>query len=162
MKKLAVLIAASLAALVAAAVALASSWTIATGHTSLGTVLASSNGHTLYLYEGDSGSHLGCSGQCLSFWPPLMQTGKVTVGGGAKSADVGSVKRGSGKQVTYNGHPLYWYAGDKKAGQTGGQGVKLAGRYWYAVSPSGTAMTSSVTTTSTTSSGSGGSTSPGW
>jgi len=130
MKKLAVLIAVPGAALVASAVAIAASATIGTGHTSLGTVLVSWNGHTLYLYEGDSGSHLGCNGKCLGFWPPLMATGNITVSGGLKAAEVGTVARGSGKQVTYNGHPLYWFYKDRKAGQANGEGALLNGSYW--------------------------------
>jgi len=145
MKKLAILITVPIAAFAAAAVALAATVTIGTAHTSLGTVLVSSpNGHTLYLYEGDSGSHLGCTGGCLKFWPPVPGAAKVKVSGGAKAADIGSVKRGSGKQLTYKGHPLYWFAGDKKAGQVKGQGLVLKGKYWYAVSPSGSAMTASA------------------
>ena len=161
MKKLTVLSAVSTAALAAAAIAMASSMaTIHTAHTKIGTVLVSSNGHTLYLLQGDSAPHFECTGKCLAFWPPLMATGKVTVAGGANASLVGTVKRGSGKQVTYKGHPLYWFANDSKAGQTNGEGIELSGKYWWALGPSGAPVTTAKKSTAPSSSG-GGSNS-GW
>ncbi len=158
MKKLTVLIAVSTAALAAAAIAMASSTvTIRTAHTSIGTVLVSSNGHTLYLLQGDSAKHDECTAACLGFWPPLMATGKVTVGGGANASLVGTVKRGSGKQVTYKGHPLYWFYKDAKSGQTNGQGVVSDGKHWWALSPSGAPVTTAEKSAATSSSGGGSS-----
>lgn len=162
-QKLAVAFAVPVAALgAAAAMAIAAATTVSTGKTSLGTVLTSSNGHTLYLYEGDSGKHLGCAGKCLGFWPPVpAPSGKASASGGAKASLLGSVSRGSTKQLTYKGHPLYWFYKDKKAGQTNGQGLILNGKYWYAVSTSGAAMIASAKST-TSSSGGSTSTSTGW
>jgi predicted lipoprotein with Yx(FWY)xxD motif len=168
MKRLTVLIAVSVAALAAAAMALASSTaTVTIAHTKLGTVLVSSNGHALYLLQGDSGAHFECTGACLGYWPPLMATGKITVAGGAKASLAGTVKRGSGKQVTYKGHPLYWFYKDNKAGQTNGQGVETNNKYWWAVSSSGAAVTGAAKSSSgggqgSSSSSSGGGSSPGW
>jgi predicted lipoprotein with Yx(FWY)xxD motif len=146
---------------VAATGALGSSKTVVrSGHTSLGSVLVNAKGLTLYLYGGDSASHLGCTGACTRTWPPLP--GPATATGAAKASAIGTVKRGSGTQVTYDGHPLYTFAGDSKAGQTGGEGITLAGKKWYAVSPSGAAMTaSSKGSSGSGSSGSGSSSSGG-
>ena len=131
---------------------------VGTAHTSLGTLLVSkSNGRTLYLFEGDSKSRLGCSGSCLKDWPPL-EAAKASAAGSANAGKLGLVARGSSRQVTYNGHPLYYFAGDTKAGQTNGQGLKLHGYLWYVVSPSGGAMTAAATSGS---SGGSGST-PAW
>ena len=155
MKKTAVLLAVLVSA-AAASTALGSAKTVvATHHTSLGTVLANAKGLTLYLYEGDSGKHLGCSGSCLSSWIPLSGTASATAP--AKAGALGTVKRGSGTQVTYDGHPLYAFVGDTKAGETSGEGLVLSGKKWYAVSPSGAAMTatSKGSSSSSTSSGSG-------
>jgi len=160
MKKLAVALAVIVSA-AAATTALGSAKTVVgTGHTSLGTVLVNARGLTLYLYEGDSATHLGCTAGCLSSWIPV--TGSASARAAAKAADLGSEKRGSGTQVTYDGHPLYTFVGDTKAAETSGEGLVLSGKKWYAVSPSGAAMTASSkgstsTSSSTSSSSSGGS-----
>jgi predicted lipoprotein with Yx(FWY)xxD motif len=104
----------------------------------LGTILLDSNGRTLYLFRKDAGSKSTCFGACASAWPPLRATGKPTVSGEANAALIGTSTRSDGKpQVTYNGHPLYLYAGDEKAGDTRGQGLTDFGASWYALSPAG-------------------------
>lgn len=159
MKKLAALLAVSIATIGAGTAIAGSTPWVKTGKTSLGTVLTNVSGRTLYLYEGDTSSKFGCSGSCLKDWPPLTASGKPLSSGGAKTAALGTTKRGSGKQVTYNGHPVYTFAGDTKAGQTGGEGLKLNGKLWYAISPTGIAMTASKGPSSSTG---GGSTGSGW
>src|SRR3954453_7370568 len=85
----------------------------------LGKILVDSRGRTLYLFKKDSGTKSACFGMCATFWPPLRATGKPSVGSGARAALLGTAKRSDGKpQVTYNGHPLYTFAMDKKAGET--------------------------------------------
>jgi predicted lipoprotein with Yx(FWY)xxD motif len=101
---------------------------------SLGTVLASSAGHTLYLYTPDGTGSPTCTGSCASTWPPLMTAGKPIAGKGVKKALLGTVKRGKKLQVKYNGHPLYRYTGDSKAGQANGEG---ADGIWFAIDASG-------------------------
>ena len=104
----------------------------------LGKILVDSKGRTLYLFKKDSGTKSACSGACASAWPPLRANGKPTVGGGANASLVGTTTRSDGKpQVTYNGHPLYLYAGDQKAGDTNGQGLTAFGAGWYALTPAG-------------------------
>ena len=107
--------------------------------TSLGKVLATSTGFTLYLYTGDRRNKSTCSGYCSSLWPPLTTKGKPQAGPGVKQSLLGTTRRPNGKrQVTYNGHPLYRYTSDKKPGQTSGQGY---GQIWYAVSAAGKKVT---------------------
>ncbi len=154
MKKLAVALAVIVSAAGATAALGSAKTVVGTGHTSLGTVLVNAKGLTLYLYEGDTATHLGCTGGCLSSWIPV--TGSASARGAAKAADLGSVKRGSGTQVTYAGHPLYTFVGDTKAGETSGEGLVLSGKKWYAVSPSGAAMTASSKGSSGSSSTSSG------
>ena len=80
------------------------------------------------------------------------------MGGGAKASLVGTTKRSDGKpQVTYNGHPLYLFQGDKKPGDTNGQGITAFGAAWFGVSPAGKQITrqASNTTVGTSSSGGG-------
>ena len=58
------------------------------------------------------------------------------------ASKVGTTRRSDGtEQVTYDGHPLYLYVGDQKAGDTNGQGVNAFGALWYALSPSGGTVT---------------------
>ena len=139
-------IAGAVGALVAAVLLLAPSTyaaqnkaaSVSTAKTSLGRVLVNSSGRTLYLFEKDRNGKSACSGQCASYWPPLITTGKPRVAGGAKASLIGTTRRADGRlQVTYNHHPLYTFAQDKKAGQTKGEGVDFFGAEWYVVSPAG-------------------------
>ena len=130
--------------------------------TSLGSTLVASNGNTLYMFAHDTGTKSTCSGMCATYWPPLVTTGKPKAGSGAHAALLGTTHRADGKlQVTYHGHPLYFFANDKKAGATSGEGVKAFGAKWFALSPAGVKivpapMTTTTTTTTTTTGGGGG------
>jgi predicted lipoprotein with Yx(FWY)xxD motif len=104
----------------------------------LGTVLIDSSGRTLYMFQKDTGTKSACFGACASAWPPLRASGKPTVGSGANASMVGTTPRSDGKpQVTYNGHPVYLFSGDKSPGDTNGEGVSAFGGSWFALSPSG-------------------------
>ena len=112
--------------------------TVSTAKTSLGRVLVNSNGRTLYLFAKDRNGKSACSGQCATFWPPLVTSGKPRVIGGLRASLIGTTKRADGRlQVTYNHHPLYTFVKDKKAGQTNGEGVDAFGAEWYVVSTAG-------------------------
>jgi len=112
---------------------------VSTAKTNLGRIIVKSNGRTLYLFGKDRNGKSACSGQCASFWPPLITSGKPRVTNGARASLVGTTKRADGRlQVTYNHHPLYTFAKDTKAGQTNGEGVNAFGAVWNAVSPAGT------------------------
>jgi predicted lipoprotein with Yx(FWY)xxD motif len=100
---------------------------------------SSSRGRTLYLFAKDMGTTSACSAACATAWPPLRASGKPVAGSGVKSSLLGTTKRSDGNpQVTYNGHPLYLYVGDQKAGDTNGQDVNAFGARWYALTASGT------------------------
>jgi predicted lipoprotein with Yx(FWY)xxD motif len=118
---------------------------ITTEHTPLGTILAAGPKHlTVYLFAADTGSTSTCSGACAQVWPPVTTTGAPKAAGEAVAADLGTTTRSEGaKQVTYKGHPLYWYVSDSKAGETTGQGVQSFGAAWWALSPSGSKITGS-------------------
>ena len=106
------------------------------GH--LGKVLTNGHGQTLYLFEKDKHGKSACNGQCAAGWPPALTTGKPIAGKGVSSSKLGTTKRKDGKlQVTYNGHPLYAYIGDSKAGQAKGEGSKAFGAEWYVVNAKG-------------------------
>jgi predicted lipoprotein with Yx(FWY)xxD motif len=111
---------------------------VTTGKTGLGRILVSSSGRTLYLFGKDRNGKSACTGQCATFWPPLIAKSKPRAAGGAKASLLGTTKRSDGRlQVTYNHHPLYMFAQDKKRGQTNGEGVNAFGGTWNVVSPAG-------------------------
>jgi predicted lipoprotein with Yx(FWY)xxD motif len=111
---------------------------VSTAKTSLGRILVTSNGRTLYLFEKDRNGKSACSGQCAVFWPPLITSGKPIVTGGARASLIGTTRRADGRlQVTYNHHPLYTFVKDTKAGQTNGEGVNAFGAGWDAMTPAG-------------------------
>ena len=147
------------AALASAGVALGSSahassasTTVSAKKTSLGTILVTSSGKTLYVDKADKPPHFACTGGCQSIWPPLKANGTLKATGGAMAADLGKVKGPGGEQVTYKGHPLYTFVSDSKSNPTSGEGQNG----FFVVSPTGSMITKS------TKASSGGSTSPGW
>jgi len=132
---------------------------ITTVSSSAGTFLATSSGHAVYLWSKDGDGMSACTGACTGAWPPVTTTGQVTASGGAKSSDLGTITRPDGtKQVTYDGHPLYFFSGDSGPGMASGQGNDGFGAKWWLVSPSGSDVTSAVT--AFTKSGSGTSPAP--
>lgn len=109
--------------------------TVGTKKGVLGQFITDQNGLTLYFFEDDSSSASACTGTCAKTWPPLTTTSKAGVGGVADTTELGTITRSDGtQQVTYAGHPLYYYSGDTKAGQTNGEGV---GGKWFELAPSG-------------------------
>ena len=90
--------------------------TVASKTGSLGTYLTDGSGKSVYVYTPDTSSTSTCYGQCVAEWPALLTTGAATAGAGADASMLGTTKRTDGTtQVTYNSHPLYYFAGDKAA-----------------------------------------------
>ena len=116
----------------------ASAVTVKAVSSPLGTILVDQDGKTLYLFEADSQNKSNCSGGCLTLWPPVMANGKATAGSGVTAGMIGTATGSS--QVTYAGHPVYWFSGDTKAGDTNGEGLDDFGGEWYAISPAGKAV----------------------
>jgi predicted lipoprotein with Yx(FWY)xxD motif len=109
-----------------------------TRHGKIGTFLVDGSGRTLYLFQKDKTPKSKCSDDCATAWPPLLTSGKPKVSGGVRKSLLGTSKRSDGTtQVTYNGHPLYTFSQDQKAGDTKGQGVSAFGAKWYAVTSAG-------------------------
>jgi predicted lipoprotein with Yx(FWY)xxD motif len=106
--------------------------------TSHGRILVDTAGRTLYLFEADKANMSNCSSSCLSVWPALTAHVKPHARSGASASKIGTISVAHGKrQVTYAGHPLYYYVGDRKPGQTNGQGLNQFGAKWYVLSPGG-------------------------
>ena len=133
----------ALSALLAASALAAGALHLATSsNPTLGkTVLVNPAGRTLYTLSDESSGHLLCtSKQCLALWPPLTvgsKTAKVTMPSSVHGK-LGTVKRADGAwQVTLGGRPVYRYHGDTAAGQAHGEGLRLAGGVWHAVTAAG-------------------------
>src|SRR3954451_24036117 len=129
-------------ALATAALASTSKPTVSLHKTAVGTALVAANGRTVYLLTADHGKKSACYGQCATVWPPLIAT-KPTVGAGLKASKLATTKRRDGKlQVTYGGHPLYYFIQDKESGDVHGQGIVHFGGTWWVVSAAGAKITS--------------------
>jgi predicted lipoprotein with Yx(FWY)xxD motif len=114
------------------------------------TVLTSSKGFTLYSFAPDTSTKSNCNGTCAQNWPPVK--GPATASG--VTGTFGTIKRSDGSvQATFDGHPLYAFAGDTAPGQNKGNGLNAAGGLWHEITTSGTAPAGS----STSGSGGGGS-----
>jgi predicted lipoprotein with Yx(FWY)xxD motif len=119
---------------------------ITTAKSSAGTFLTSSSGRAIYLWVKDTGDMSNCNGACAGAWPPVTTTGTATASGSAKASDIGTITRSDGtKQVTYDGHPLYFFSGDSGAGTATGQGSDGFGAKWWLVAPTGSDVTAAVT-----------------
>jgi predicted lipoprotein with Yx(FWY)xxD motif len=111
------------------------------------TVLTSANGFTLYSFAPDTPTTSNCNGTCAQNWPPV--TGPTTAAG--VTGTFGTIKRSDGSvQATFDGHPLYTFAGDTAPGQNKGNGLNISGGLWHEITTSGTAPAGS------SSAGSGG------
>ena len=101
----------------------------------LGDLLVGPDGRTLYLFEQDQGTTTACTGACADNWPPLVEA-DPTAGDGVDQDELGTAMGIEADQVTYHGHLLYYFAGDKAPGDVNGVGIPD----WYAVSPDGEAI----------------------
>ena len=116
--------------------------TVQTRNTGLGNILVDSKGRTVYLFTKDMGNSATCTGTCLSYWPPVQANGNLQVGGGASATQLATITTpGGGHQLSYAGHPLYYFVGDHKAGDTSGEALDQFGGLWYALAPNGSAVT---------------------
>jgi predicted lipoprotein with Yx(FWY)xxD motif len=104
----------------------------------MGTFLVDAKGRALYLWDADHGAMSTCSGACAQAWPPLTTAGTPKAGGRVKASLLGTTTRSNGsREVTYAGHPLYYYAGDSRPGDATGQGLDAFGAKWYVLASSG-------------------------
>ena len=113
--------------------------TIGVTNTRLGKILAGPTGRTIYLFLADTATTSACnSAGCVQAWPPVLTNGAPKASAGVNSSLLGTIKRRDGStEVTYAGHPLYYFVSDKKPGDVTGQGIDAFGAPWYVVAPSG-------------------------
>jgi predicted lipoprotein with Yx(FWY)xxD motif len=109
-------------------------------HPELGKILTDGNGMTLYLFTKDGENVSNCYDQCAVNWPPLLVgAGEEPTAGPGLTGQLGTIDRtDGGRQVAYNGIPLYYWMGDSNPGDVNGQGV---GDVWFVVHPDISSMT---------------------
>lgn len=114
-----------------------------TEQTSVGTILVDRKGRTVYVFMADKPGVSNCSGQCLTYWPPVLAPAKLPSSLPGVTGTLGSITRSDNgvRQLTINGWPLYLYAGDTKKGMIAGQGSNGGGAKWWVVAPSGKKIT---------------------
>jgi len=98
-----------------------------------GAILVDGQGRTLYLFEQDKGTTSACTGACVPVWPALTAAAQPTAGTGVDATKLSTADGQVARQVTYAGHLLYAFSGDRAPGDV--KGVGIPG--WYPVSPSG-------------------------
>jgi predicted lipoprotein with Yx(FWY)xxD motif len=132
----------TLAAASASATALASShavrFTLTAGSSAYGRVLFDGRGFALYAFTRDPRGKSVCIGACARAWPPYLVQTRPQAGGGVKARLLRTTKRADGRLlVTYAGRALYYYVGDRNAGQILCQNVTEFGGVWRVVRPDG-------------------------
>jgi predicted lipoprotein with Yx(FWY)xxD motif len=131
--------------------------------TTLGAVLVDARGRTLYLFEKDRGGMSACNSSCAQYWPALTSRAAPRAGTGVKQSLLHRTKQHNGSwQVTYAGHPLYTFVGDKRAGQTSGEGLTNFGAGWYVLTANGKKVEETTSSGSSNSGSSGSSGGYGW
>lgn len=107
-----------------------------------GQYLVASDGRAVYLYFEDSQGRSNCTGECAEIWPPVLaESGEPQVDDPSiDQSKLGTIQREDGStQVTYDGHPLYFYAQDSGPGEATGQGVN---NEWALITVEGEAVQS--------------------
>jgi len=124
--------------------------------TTLGTVLTDAKDFTVYWFAKDTATSSACTGACAAAWPPVIGMPQAASGINL-TGKLGEIKRPDGTmQATYDGHPLYLFAGDSAPGQANGNAVSGFGALWYAIKIGASTTGSSGTTGSTGTGGTGG------
>ena len=104
-------------------------------------ILVDAKGMTVYLFVADTSTTSTCYTSCAAIWPPVLTTGAPQAGAGADQSLLGTTMRTDGKlEVTYAGHPLYYFIKDKAPGDVTGQGINGFGGLWWVMSASGAAI----------------------
>lgn len=115
---------------------------IASETSNLGQIVTDLSGMTLYIFRADTNGQSTCYNQCADAWLPLLVSNRVMPTGIGVTATLGTITRTDGTyQVTVNRMPLYYFSGDKAAGDINGQGLNGFGALWYVISPSGDQIT---------------------
>jgi predicted lipoprotein with Yx(FWY)xxD motif len=113
---------------------------ITTGGSDYGTILFDADDQAIYLFDKESSDRSECYGACAEAWPPVLTDGEPQAAGGVEQGQLGTTERDDGgTQVTYAGHPLYYYV-DDPPGQVLCHNVEEFGGLWLVVDPGGEAV----------------------
>ena len=113
---------------------------IATGDSEFGTILFDGDDQAIYLFDKETSERSECYGACAEAWPPVIAGGEPQAGKGVDAQLLGTTERDDGSaQVTYDGHPLYYYV-DDPPGQVLCHDVVEFGGLWLVVQPNGDAV----------------------
>ncbi len=111
--------------------------TVKVAGSDFGQILFDGSDQAIYLFDKEKSAQSECYGECAAAWPPVLTDGAPQAGAGAKAGKLGTTKRDDGTtQVTYNGHPLYYYVDDPK-GEVLCHDVDEFGGLWLVVDPAG-------------------------
>jgi predicted lipoprotein with Yx(FWY)xxD motif len=111
---------------------------IITADSEFGTMLYDATGQPIYLFTAESGDRPACYDDCAADWPPVLTTDPPRGVADVRLELLGSTRRSDGStQVTYAGHPLYYYAHEGKY-QVLCHDVEEYGGTWLVVRPDGT------------------------
>jgi predicted lipoprotein with Yx(FWY)xxD motif len=112
--------------------------TIKTGGSDFGAMLYDAGGQAIYMWEVEESDRPECYGDCAEAWPPVLTEAAPVATGEVKPALLGTTKRVDGAvQVTYAGHPLYYYAHEGR-NEVKCHNVATHGGLWWVVTPRGT------------------------
>jgi predicted lipoprotein with Yx(FWY)xxD motif len=123
--------------LAAVGAAAPSSFTVSLAKGPQGIFEVGPNGHALYFRPADNGAKSTCTGTCASIWPAITASGPITAGPAVSTAELAKVDGQVPNEVTYFGHLLYYFSGDRAPGQTNGVGKPG----WFLLGPVGNQMT---------------------
>ena len=112
--------------------------TVTVRSSDFGRIVFDSNGRALYAFTKDPRGRSVCKGACARAWPPYIVTGALRAPAGVERSLLGTTRRADGRrQLTFNGHPLYYYVGDTGPGVVRCQNVFEFGGLWLVVRPGG-------------------------
>lgn len=111
--------------------------TITSGGSAFGQMLFDTNDQAIYIFELETSSEPNCYDDCARAWPPVLTEANAVAAGGVAQDKLGTTERSDGSvQVTYNGHPLYYYA-DEDPGEVKCHNVATHGGLWWVIKPNG-------------------------
>lgn len=110
---------------------------VKTAGSEFGTMLFDRRGQAIYLFDKESTSRPDCYGACAKAWPPVLTDGEPRAGGRVRAGLLGTTeRRGGATQVSYAGHPLYYYA-HESPNEVLCHNVTEFGGLWLVVRPNG-------------------------
>ena len=113
---------------------------VTTAPSDYGTILWGPDEQAIYLFDKEATDASECYGECAAAWPPVLTDGEPQAAGDVEQGKLGTTEREDGKtQVTYGGHPLYYYV-DDPPGVVLCHNVSEFGGLWLVVDPGGEAV----------------------